>query len=137
MRNVNRSMTAAVLVAGLLATAGCRKSAAELSRSGDAYAAQKRYQEAIIEYRSALQKNPKIGETRLKLAKVYAEAGDGGNAAREYVRAADLLPHDTAAQMKAAQYLYLSHEFADARSRAERVLAQDPKNVEAQILKAN
>ena len=50
---------------------------------------------------------------------------------------ADLMPGDAAAQLKAGQLLLLAAKFEDAKTRAEKVLALDSKNVEAQILKGN
>ena len=53
-------------------------------------------QEAIIEYRNAIQIDPLRGDVRLLLADAYIETRDLGNALREYVRAADLLPEEAA-----------------------------------------
>ena len=60
-----------------------------------------------------------------------------GARARENVRAADLLPKDIQAQVKAGQFLLYSQQFEDAKTRAHHALALDRKNVEAQILLAN
>ena len=73
--------------------AGCnRLKASDHSRRGNTFFEAKRYQEAIIEYRGALQANPNLGEVRLKLGDAYIATSDARNALREYVRAADLLP---------------------------------------------
>ena len=48
-----------------------------------------------MQYRNALQQDPRFGEARLKLADAYVQAGDPQSAYREYVRAADLLPETT------------------------------------------
>ena len=85
-----------ILIAGLVFTAACstdpQKAKLEYVKSGDSYVAQKKYSEAIIQYRNAVQKDPRFGEARLKLADTYLAAGDAPNAYREYLRAADLLP---------------------------------------------
>jgi tetratricopeptide (TPR) repeat protein len=108
----------------------------EYATSGDAYVAQKKYPEAVVEYRNAIQQDPRFGEARYKLAETYMKLNQGGEAVREYVRAADLLPHDAKAQIKAGQILLLRGEFLDAQTRAEKVLAQNPKSIEAQLLRA-
>lgn len=106
------------------------------AKSGDAYAAAGKHAEAIIEYRNALDKDPRAGDVRVKLADEYLTQGDGAKAIEEYVRAADVLP-DAAVQLKAGKLLLLARRFDDAKVRGEKALSADPKNVEAQILLAN
>lgn len=98
---------------------------------------EKKYQEAIVEYRNAIRIDDKFGEARFRLAEAYAAAGNAGGAYNEYIRAADLMPGNSAAQLKAAQFLLLAGQFLDAKTRAERVLTSDPKSVEAQIVIGN
>jgi putative PEP-CTERM system TPR-repeat lipoprotein len=128
-------------LSGAVAAAGCSKdpnvAKREFVQSGDSYVAQQKYAEAIIQYRNAVQQDARFGEARLKLADAYAHTGDVVNAAREYVRAADLMPEDPTAQLKAGNMLLILRQFPDAQGRADKVLARDPKNVEAQILRAN
>jgi tetratricopeptide (TPR) repeat protein len=108
----------------------------KFAKSGDEYAAQGKIPEAIVEYRNALEKDPRAGDVRVKLADAYLKRGDAANAVQEYVRAADVLP-DAKVQLKAGGLLLMAHRFDDAKVRAEKVLAGDPKNVDAQILLAN
>ena len=105
--------------------------------SGDEYAAAGKLPEAVLEYRNAVQQDPRAGDARAKLADAYLKTGDAGKALQEYVRAADLLPEDTEAHLKASQVLLLAGRYDDAKLWAERVLAKDPKNLQAQILLAN
>ena len=53
---------------------------------------------------------------------------------REYVRAAELLPEDSAAQLKAGNFMLENGLYQDAQDLAKRMLARTPGNVEAQIL---
>lgn len=125
----------------ILAAFGCRTNPEvaklEYTRSGDRYVEQKKYYEAIVQYRNALQQDPRFGQARYKLADTYALVGDNDNAIREYIRAADLLPNDVKLQVKAASLLLLAKQFDDAKTRAEMALEKDPKNIEAQIVRAN
>ena len=105
--------------------------------SGDAYVADKKYAEAIIEYRKAIAQDERFGEARLKLARAYAQVGDVDRYRAESVRAADLLPKDVSAQLEAAKALLRSGQFPDAATRAEKVLVLDPKNTEAYIVRGN
>jgi tetratricopeptide (TPR) repeat protein len=105
--------------------------------NGDRFVEAGRPQEALIEYRNAVDRDELWGEARFKLAEAYAATGQFEQAYREYVRAADLLPNDMTVQLKAATYLLLVGQYDDARSRAQRVLATDAKNVDALILLGN
>ena len=109
----------------------------EYVRSGDQYVAQKKHKEALIEYRNAIQQDPRFGEARLKLAQTYEALGDGRAAFGEFIRAADLLPQDVETQVKAARLLLLARQFEDAGARADKALAVAPKNVDALIVKGN
>jgi len=106
-------------------------------RSGDAYFATNRYKDAIIQYRNALKQDPRFGEARFKLAETYLRDNDPAGAYHEYIRAADLMPEDVDAQLKAAQMLLLARQFQDAKTRADGILANDPRNVQALIVRGN
>ena len=135
----NRSTFVALL--SVLALAGCSKdpevAKREYVQSGDAYVAQKKLREAVVEYRNAVQQDPRFGEARLKLAQTYLELGDIGNSFREYVRAADLMPADVDAQVRVGEMLLVARQFEDAKARAEKALATRPVHVPALILRAN
>lgn len=136
-----RSRFATALVAAWLLSSGCGKdpevAKREYVKSGDAYAAQYKYREATLEYRNALALDPRFGEARSKLAAAYTKLGDAKGAYREYIRAADLLPADATAQLRAGEMLLLAHKYEDARARADQALALQPGNVEAHVLKGN
>lgn len=136
-----RFLLSAALAAGLaLGLAGCSNPEADKQRyfeSGNKYSDEKKYAEAIVEYRNAIGIDQRFGEARYRLGQAYEASGDLPNAAREYIRAADLLPDNVDAQIKAATGLTLGGQFEDARTRIQRVLDKDPRNVQAQILLGN
>jgi Tfp pilus assembly protein PilF len=103
----------------------------------DTYLAAQKYREATVEYRAALKIDPKAGTSRYRLGQAFAAIEDHGNAYREFVRAADLLPEDTDAQLTAVKYLLRAQQFEDARSRVDHLLARQPKLVEAQVLRGS
>ena len=105
--------------------------------SGERYLKEGRHREAIVEFRNALKQDEKFGEARLKLAEAYVGTNDAQAALREYVRAADLLPQNDTAQLKAAAFLLLAGKFEDARSRVQPVVDRNPTNVEAQLVLGN
>ena len=104
---------------------------------GNQYAAEKRDEFAVVEYASAVKIDPKFGAARLKLAETYERLNNLRAAFPEYIRAADALPDDRTAQIKATQVLLLSGRFEDARARVATLLKKDPKDVEALLLHAN
>ena len=121
-----------------VAIGGCRKpSATEHIGRATKFVDESRLPEAIVEYRLALQADPKLGDVRLKLGDLYVRSGDGKNALAEYVRASDLLPDSLDAQLKAGNLLLLAQAFEDAKGRADRAIQIDPKSVDAQILRGN
>ena len=104
---------------------------------GDAYVAQGKLSEAIVEYGAAVKADQNSGIAHAKLGDVLLKSNNVIKAWKELVRAADLLPNDVAAQMKAGQVLLATGQYDDARARAEKVLERDQRNIEAQILKGN
>src|SRR4051794_35649005 len=76
---------------------------------GDAYVSQKKFTEATLEYRRALQaqagSDPRTGAVYDKLGDAYVAAGDPKSALPAYVRAADLAPASADVQLKAGNLL--------------------------------
>jgi tetratricopeptide (TPR) repeat protein len=104
---------------------------------GNEYAAEKRDDFAVIEYASAVRLDPMYGEARLKLAETHERMNNMRAAAPEYIRAADALPDNRDAQIKATQILLLAGRFEDAKARAGKLLEKDPKDLDALLLSAN
>ncbi len=104
---------------------------------GNQYVAEKKDEFAVVEYASAVKLDPKYGEARFKLAETYERLSNIRAAFPEYIRAADALPDDRKAQIKATQVLLLSGRFDDAKARAAALVAKNPKDVEVLLLYAN
>jgi tetratricopeptide (TPR) repeat protein len=127
-----------VAVSTLAFPAACAKANPdEHFAKGNDFFEKQRLAEAIIEYRSAVQADPSRGDIRGKLAEAYFSNRDGAAALREAVVAADLLPTDVSAQVRAGNLLLLAGQFEDAKDRAEKALAIDSKSVPAIVLMAN
>ena len=136
MRLTIQSLVLAIAASSAVA---CSDEAAKLRHveSGERFLEAGKIQEAIIEFRNAVDRDELWGEARYKLAQAYEANGDQERAYREYVRAADLLPNDSEVQIKAVTYLMLVGQYEDARSRIQRLLEREPQNAEAQILLGN
>lgn len=142
--NCNRMMVMSVGVRvpaacalALLVTA-CSDSEQRLARHlerGRSHMSQGKVAEAVIEYRNAIKADPRSGEARFELAKALEGSGDP-QAAREYLRAAELLPNRPDVQLRAGALLLEWSRFEEARKHADTALAADPSLVDAQILRA-
>src|SRR5262245_32742390 len=120
------------------ATVSCGKDDPEkYVRSATTALEQGRTAEAIIDFRHALQLDPRLGEARLKLGEAYEKEKNYPAALGEFVRAADLLPDNADAQIRAGNLLLLARRFEDAGARAHKALDKHPDNTDAQILQAN
>jgi len=104
---------------------------------GDQYAAAGRDEFAVVEYASAVKLDQKFGEARFKLAQTQERMGNLAAAYPEYIRAADALPDNRAAQVKATEVLLATRQFENARARVAPVLAKNPKDVDALLLQAS
>ena len=122
-------------------SAACSSDPEKLKReyvtSGDQFVAQKKYPEAIIEFRNAVAQDARFGEARLKLASALEATGNAAGALGEYVRAADLMPDDVRVQLATGQRLLLAGQYPEARARADAILAKDPRDVTGLILMGN
>ena len=141
---MRRSWTALLLSVSfvpLLAVAGCSQdpdvAKQEYMKEGDRFFEQKRYNDAIVQYRNALGVDGRFGEARQKLGEAYLQIGEPAPALQEYVRAADLMPDNTDVQLKATALLIATGQFEDARTRVAKVLASNPKNSRALVLMGN
>ena len=127
------------LVFGLVAF-GC-SNAQEAKRryleNGERLSKAGQYQEALVEFRNAIQQDENDGDARLKLAEAYERVGNLNAAYRDYIRAADLLPGNDDVQIKAAEYLVAAGQFEDARTRIQTVVNRSPTNVNALLVLGN
>src|SRR5262245_4820295 len=138
---MKRVFVALSLAAFAFAGAACKEDPQVAKKrylqSGDQFIAKQNYAEAIIQYRNAVVKDGSSGEARFKLADAYEKTGDQRNALREFVRAADLMPDNVEAQLRAGKLLIVAGQFPEAKARAMTALAKDPKNVNALLVMGN
>jgi cellulose synthase operon protein C len=104
---------------------------------GDRYMTDKNVEAAIIEYRNAIQQDPRFGEAYQKLSTAYLNRGDAQEALRAAEQAAELLPDSEEAQLDSGALLLVSGKFAEARAQAEKVLTKDDKSIRARVLLGN
>ena len=138
---MQQSRRATALALCLFVATFCACSKEEQGRkaiaAADAYAAAGKNDEAILEYRRAIQLNPKDGNVRLKLANTFLKVGANTDALREFLRAGDLLPDNAAVQITIGNLLLANERFEDARTRADQVLKRQPGSAAAHVLRGN
>jgi tetratricopeptide (TPR) repeat protein len=131
----SRHLTSGIaLVVSLSMVAACSRDKERAKREylerGDRYAQEKNIDAAIIEYRNAIQQDVRFGEAYRKLAAAYLNRGQGAEALRAAVSAAELLPDVAQAQIDAGTLLLLAGKFAEAKTFALRALAKNDKDKE-------
>ncbi|MEO6239252.1 MAG: tetratricopeptide repeat protein, partial [Vicinamibacterales bacterium] len=124
-----------------IVSSGCSRDTERAKREyvdrGERYMKDKNVDAAIIEYRNALQQDPRFAEAYRKLSTAYLTRGDGADALRASTAAAGLAPDLPEAQIEAGNLLLLAGRFDDAKSHAQRALTKDPQNVAARVLLGN
>jgi len=104
---------------------------------GDALFKARKYVEASIEYRKALQQDPRYAIGYDKLGDAFLRSADAKGALSSYVRASDIAPTDIGINLKAGNLLLVARRFQDAKTRARNVLVKDPTNVAGLVLLGN
>jgi Tfp pilus assembly protein PilF len=127
MRAKMATVIAAFVAVAAVATTSCSKNPAV--RKGEAFDRGRRTEqkriEAIVEYRKAIQIEPKFGEARYQLAEAYDRKGDAEKAfASMRGRSA---PDNVDAQLKAGAFLMAARKFEQVKTRAQQISARIPR----------
>src|SRR5437867_4934707 len=110
--------------------------------SGKKYYDQQKYPEAVVQFLNALRKDPRHRDARYLLARSYMNQADYGDAAAQLKSLLEYYPDDISANLQLGGiYLSASGDKWDlsrmALDLADKVLPQEPQNVEALILSGN
>jgi tetratricopeptide (TPR) repeat protein len=125
-----------VLLAALVALGGCswKPKDAALVESGKQFMAKKDHARAALQFRSAIQANPRNIEAQYQLALAEMALGDRITAYRALTKTLDLNPKHMDAQLKMAELLLTSSAPEDVRQaeeHAQAVLDASPDNPDA------
>ena len=121
----------------LSACSGGGKNKEEHYKKAMAYLEAQKDKEAIIEFRNAVQIDPKYADARYQLGLLYLKTGEVRQAFEELQRASTLDPKNIDAKIKTAEFYLLSRKKDEARKNIDEVLAQAPDNGDALALLAN
>lgn len=124
-----------VLVLGLAACSAEQKIQKHIQRA-EAYAANEEYEEAVIEYRNALKLDPNHIDAHLALAKIYFKMSKTRDGHWELAEAIRLDPKRNDLRLEYGELSRRIEEYETALEQAEAVLATEPTNSEAWLVKA-
>ncbi|TMA35342.1 MAG: tetratricopeptide repeat protein [Deltaproteobacteria bacterium] len=127
-----------VALSGVVLLAGCRSNeqaiADHLGR-GKQYQDEKKFAEAIIEYKNVLQIDPNRADAHYELAKSYLQLGQAKEGFWELRETVRLDPKNHEAAVQFGQISIYAGEVEEALKRADAVIAEDPKNEKAWLVK--
>lgn len=99
--------------------------------SGEKYYKAGKYQEAVIEFRNAIQIDPRLAAAHWKLAGAYLKLGNSEAAYHELTETVSLDPGNADAQMDLAGLLVARRQFDAAQTAAEAALRLQPGSARA------
>jgi tetratricopeptide (TPR) repeat protein len=127
--------------------AGCsnpEKLKAEHVSRGEAFLKERRWQEASLEFRNAIQIDDNLASAHWGLAQAYEQLGRGGEYIEELQRTIKLDAANVQARLRLANAYLVAYGrqknaplLGEARHLAEEVVAREPNNPDGRILLAN
>ncbi|MHB8533831.1 MAG: tetratricopeptide repeat protein [Sulfuricaulis sp.] len=137
MINAVASLLAIVLVAQLVsACGGADQRKAKYLERGKSFLASENYDKAAIEFKNVLQIDPKYAEAYFLLGEAEEGRRDYKQAFGLYSKAVELNPDQFEAQVKLAQFYIMGGDLAKAQGQIKTVLAKQPNNTGALLVKA-
>ncbi|HEX8163290.1 MAG TPA: tetratricopeptide repeat protein [Pyrinomonadaceae bacterium] len=135
-------LAALALLGGATACSDPEKAKAEHLSRGDAYLKEKKFQDAALEFRNAVQIDDRAAQAHWGLARAYEGASQFQQAFEEMQRTIQLDPNNLEARVRLGNYYIASFQQShdtkakeEATRLAEEVLQKDPNNIEGHILK--
>jgi tetratricopeptide (TPR) repeat protein len=98
--------------------------------SGQRYFAKGKYQEAIIQFKNAIQVDSAYADAHYQLAQVYLKLQGWRQAYDEFNRTVELQPDNCPARLGVANFLIASGDLKNARENTEFLLRKQPDNPE-------
>ncbi|HEX5792052.1 MAG TPA: tetratricopeptide repeat protein, partial [Rheinheimera sp.] len=124
MKRFTRLSTAVII--GLSLTACGQKSSDEHFQAAQAFLAKNQLNSALVELKSALQKDPQRADYRLALAELYVKAGALDDAIKEYQRANEYSDSNAQFVQNYVNVLYLNGNYSDILQLLDNTSAYTP-----------
>jgi tetratricopeptide (TPR) repeat protein len=134
----SRAVLAAALVLALLTVSACssdEEQYASFMAQGEGYADEEKWDEAVIEFRNALQIDPNNPEAHHALAKAYLQSGQIREAYWELHETGRLDPTNVEALLAYGELSLAAKESDSALEASDKVLAAEPENTIGLALK--
>jgi tetratricopeptide (TPR) repeat protein len=129
---------AVLLIAAAVLLVSCSSDPNKLKlkylKSGENYFKAAKYQEAVIEFRNALEVDPRLAAAHYQLGRAYLALKNPDSAYRELNESVTLDPSNSDAQLQFAALLVARRQFDQAQSVAQQVLDAQPGNVRAHTI---
>jgi tetratricopeptide (TPR) repeat protein len=133
--SLNRAI---LLVAGAALLASCSSDPntrkLKYLNSGESYFKTGKYQEAVIQFRSALEIDPRFAAAHYQLGRTYLALRNPGSAYVELTESVTVDPSNSDAQLEFAELLIGRKQFDQAQSVAQKVLDAQPGSVRAHTI---
>ncbi len=123
-----------VLLSGIACTRDPAVRKQKFLQSGNRYYAEKRFDEAVIQYRNAIQVDAHFAEGYFRLGLCLLQVGDLIGAGQSFTRAVEFDSDNLDARLRLGNLLLGTGQFDDAVAQAQEVLSRNPKNADAHIL---
>jgi tetratricopeptide (TPR) repeat protein len=102
--------------------------------SGDKYYRSGKYQEAVIQFRNAVQIDPRFSQAHWQLARAYRKLGKSEAAYHELTETVSLEPRNADAQLELAALLLARRQYDEAQAAAQAALKVAPNSARAHAI---
>jgi len=120
----------------LIGCGSAQERAARHLEQADHWAAEGKTNEAIVEYRRAVQLDPKNPQPHLKLAKIFLDRQDYADGMQQLSVLRKIAPDNIEAQLMAAEMFLKGRSFDRAKGLAQDIVKNNPDNTEALMIVA-
>ncbi|HZI17542.1 MAG TPA: tetratricopeptide repeat protein [Pyrinomonadaceae bacterium] len=134
----------ALFALGAASCSNPEKAKAEHVSRGETFLKERRYQEAVIEFRNAVQVDDQMAAAHWGLAQAYEALGRAGEYIEELQRTVKLDPSNVSARLKLANAYLAAYDrnknqefLAQAEQLAGEILARDDRNPDGHVLLGN
>lgn len=134
--SLRRLLNSVCVLLLLLACQSEQEKIAAFMENGEVYAQAGSLNEAVIEFRNALQLDPNLADAHYRLAKAYLELKRGNEAHWEFSETVRLDASNADARLKLSGLSLLLRNFDEALEQAEQALVLDPSETSGYLLKA-
>ena len=124
-------LLAAAVVSLLACSTDPVKARIEFMRSGDAYYEDGKYRHALVQFKNAVEMDPRSAEAHYRLGCTQLKLQNAPDAYRAFLEAVTLDPANVDARMELASLLIEKGDPEEAQVVVRKVLESDPKNVRA------